>query len=303
MFGINKAANTGSQALGSAVELPYQVARLSFDSKDQYDAYRARHPKFFGNVWTWQMRSGNRPEPFTFLGICDICDAVTNFSVNPRETAHGTFKHQVHWWMGAACERCGIVNRDRLLARLLAENAPANPVVHHLGYFSNLRKWLPTRYRQARFGNFMRTTVEQRDANGIQYDDSAKLPFADGSVDILVVVEVLEQVPNLARALAEMARVVKPGGRTLIGIPWVGQEKFENLIRARVRADGTVEHVQPAAYHRDAASGAEFLRFRAFGWQLLEELKSAGFSAASAEFAYAPVHGYVTLHPVIAATR
>lgn len=49
--------------------------------------------------------------------------------------------------------------------------------------------------------------------------DAGRLPLADGSVGIVVCSEVLEHVPELGLALAEIARVLRPGGSALITTP------------------------------------------------------------------------------------
>src|SRR5262245_33574242 len=45
--------------------------------------------------------------------------------------------------------------------------------------------------------------------------DARRLPFADGSADVVVAGECLEHVPDLPRVIAEVCRVLRPGG-TLI---------------------------------------------------------------------------------------
>jgi SAM-dependent methyltransferase len=49
--------------------------------------------------------------------------------------------------------------------------------------------------------------------------DLTALPFADGSFDACVNIVTLEHVREPAAALAEMARVLKPGGRLLLIVP------------------------------------------------------------------------------------
>jgi SAM-dependent methyltransferase len=49
--------------------------------------------------------------------------------------------------------------------------------------------------------------------------DAARLPLADDSVDTLLALELLEHVPDPVRVVAELARVVKPGGTVLLSVP------------------------------------------------------------------------------------
>jgi|GEM_PF-1142436 len=46
------------------------------------------------------------------------------------------------------------------------------------------------------------------------------LPFADRSFDAVVAAEVIEHIPELDRALSEAARVLRPGGRLVVTVPY-----------------------------------------------------------------------------------
>jgi SAM-dependent methyltransferase len=50
------------------------------------------------------------------------------------------------------------------------------------------------------------------------------LPFADGSFDRVVAAEVLEHLPEDSRAMAELFRVLKPGGLMAVTVPRWGPE-------------------------------------------------------------------------------
>jgi len=50
----------------------------------------------------------------------------------------------------------------------------------------------------------------------LQEGDATALPFVDGSFDIVVCRSSLHHFPDPARAIAEMARVCKPGGRVVV---------------------------------------------------------------------------------------
>jgi ubiquinone/menaquinone biosynthesis C-methylase UbiE len=49
-----------------------------------------------------------------------------------------------------------------------------------------------------------------------RHADATALPFEDASMDVVAVVQVYLFVPDLARAFAELARVLRPGGRAVI---------------------------------------------------------------------------------------
>jgi SAM-dependent methyltransferase len=51
--------------------------------------------------------------------------------------------------------------------------------------------------------------------------DIHELPLADGSVDAIICIAVLEHVRNPFQAVAEMKRVLKPGGRAFVYVPFL----------------------------------------------------------------------------------
>ena len=56
--------------------------------------------------------------------------------------------------------------------------------------------------------------------------DLLGLPVPDASVDRVIAAEVLEHVPDDATAIAEIARVLKPGGRVAVTVPRYGPERI-----------------------------------------------------------------------------
>lgn len=53
------------------------------------------------------------------------------------------------------------------------------------------------------------------------FSDAARLPFCDAAFDGLICLEVLEHVADPARVMTEIARVLKPGGRAWISMPFL----------------------------------------------------------------------------------
>ena len=53
------------------------------------------------------------------------------------------------------------------------------------------------------------------------FADAARLPLASASVDTVLLLEVLEHLQHPARALSEIARVLRPGGKLLLSLPFL----------------------------------------------------------------------------------
>jgi SAM-dependent methyltransferase len=56
--------------------------------------------------------------------------------------------------------------------------------------------------------------------------DLTALPFPDASVDRVMASEVLEHIPDDVTAMAEIARVLRPGGRVAVTVPRFGPERI-----------------------------------------------------------------------------
>ena len=59
---------------------------------------------------------------------------------------------------------------------------------------------------------------------GMVQGDALRLPFADGSFDRVIAAEVLEHIPEDGSAMAELARVLRPGGTIAVTVPRFGPE-------------------------------------------------------------------------------
>jgi SAM-dependent methyltransferase len=76
-------------------------------------------------------------------------------------------------------------------------------------------------YQASLHGRLVRTDLTAEPKDGLDRGlaavcDLTWLPFRDGAFDLVFGVAVLVYLPNLDQALAECARVLKPGGRLLI---------------------------------------------------------------------------------------
>jgi SAM-dependent methyltransferase len=72
-----------------------------------------------------------------------------------------------------------------------------------------------------------------------------RLPFPDGAFDRVVVVDMLEHVPDDAALVAELARVVKPGGRLIVNTPHLKRTLLRRLRHALGQTDEKHGHLRP----------------------------------------------------------
>jgi SAM-dependent methyltransferase len=70
------------------------------------------------------------------------------------------------------------------------------------------------------------TNLPEDSLAGAAVGEMTRLPFADGSFDVVVAAEVVEHIPDLQGALNEAARVLTPGGRFVITVPYRETLKF-----------------------------------------------------------------------------
>ena len=139
--------------------------------------------------------------------LCQLC-GYRGHSFGPFETG-GVAR------MSAICPRCGSLERDRLSKLLLDDLAAANwrgqilhfaPEPHMANLFRSLEQ--------------LDYYTADLDPAGVDFGvDIQCLPFADNSFDYVYCSHVLEHVPDDGRALAELLRILRPGGIALLCVP------------------------------------------------------------------------------------
>lgn len=67
----------------------------------------------------------------------------------------------------------------------------------------------------------------------VMVGDAGMLPFPDGVADLVTCIEVLEHLPTVGPAVAELARVTAPGGRCVVSVPYEPWFRLGNLGRGK----------------------------------------------------------------------
>ena len=67
----------------------------------------------------------------------------------------------------------------------------------------------------------------------------------------------------------------------------------DNLIRARIDDRGGIEYLQPPEFHGDPLTTEGCLCFTHFGWEMLDQVRAAGFADAYAVLFWSASFGYL----------
>jgi glycosyltransferase involved in cell wall biosynthesis/SAM-dependent methyltransferase len=153
------------------------------------------------------------------------------------------------------CSRCGAIVRDRFLHEVIRVVHPWRPG-HRLVETSPR---LGTEYRQAMGASWDYLAIDfDRSAHSAAVaTDIQAMALAASSVDVFATSHVLEHVPDTAAALAEVYRVLRPGGHLVLLVP--------------IQQGRTGVPAEPE-YHGDRT-----LVYHRFGFDLHDRVVAAGF--------------------------
>jgi SAM-dependent methyltransferase len=158
--------------------------------------------------------------------------------------------------LNAQCPDCGSLERDRLAYILLKDRLGTGQMTLHSSPEPALQCWLKsisTSY----------LSIDLEGARAMRAMDLTALPLPDESYTLVYCSNVLEHIPDDARAIGEMRRVLKPGAHAVIIVPVQGETTDEDLAvtdpRERHARYGQSDHV------------------RFYGLDIIHRLNASGF--------------------------
>jgi SAM-dependent methyltransferase len=236
-----------------------------------------------GRAGPWRVRSRVIPP-----------ELVRRWGLNPAQAAALSRKES------SDCAWCGAKLRARRLAEVLLSihpvgdpPAPSRSVaawartaearalrVAEINRIEGLHAFVATLPNLA-FSDFLEGVRPGETVAGIRHEDLTRLTYPDESFDLVLTSETLEHVPDLNRALAEIRRVLRPGGYHLFTIPRL-PGVARTYARRTLAPDGTpIDHDAPIS-HPGGNSG--YPVFTEFGADLPQILQASGFAEVREHF-------------------
>lgn len=227
--------------------------------------------------------------------LCNLCGAMVRIAGG--STTGAANEGDVDFREGVNCTQCGMSARLRSCVSTLGQVAGPADRVYITEQATPLFAWMQGRYANVRGSEFA-PDAERREQmtaylhsiggrGEVEFQDVTRLRMPDASLDAVGCFDVLEHVPDFKAALAEFARVLRPGGALVATFPFT--DAADTIIRASLAPGGITHHLEPE-YHGDPLGGA-VLCFQHFGWDVVLEAKRAGFSRVDMVMPWAPEHG------------
>lgn len=240
----------------------------------------------------------------TYPAWCAGCAAMREFPIEWRgRDAPADFRESL------ACPACRLNARQRAALGLLRERVPdADAHVYATEQCSVAYLWLRRHYRRAhgseyglsgagvdKLGRWLARHGVRED---VVLQDVTALTFPAASQDAIVSFDVLEHVPKFGAALRAFARCLRPGGWLVATAPFIALNPH-TVVRARVGADGSIEHLLPPEMHGDPLSDGVLCYYH-FGWDLIEHCRKAGFADAAWHYSWDPAQALFGMWTLVA---
>jgi SAM-dependent methyltransferase len=232
----------------------------------------------------------------TLRGYCSACNRMTDFIV--RVGVYYAERPSLR--EGLRCRSCGLNNRERLMhfAVLSEVRARLSATTLLLERVTPLYAALSREISSLCGTEFLgvdRTPGQVYSVAGtdVRHESATDLSFASETFDLAVHNDILEHIFDYRAALQETCRVLQHGGVLLFICPFF-ERRESNLVRARLRIDGSIEHLEPPEMHGNPLSKDGILACYHFGWPLFDDLQAAGFADVRIGVLYDPASGFTS---------
>jgi len=269
-----------------------QIARIR--SQSAYIEYKKRNAAQAEMIWLKEKKISDtqRNTSFTIRGFSYPAEKMVDFQVDYLYS-DGI---EINWRERVVCPVTGLNNRLRGSVHLIDFELGLRP--YHDIYIAEqvtpLFTFLKNKFPRLIGSEYLGEDKQPGYINEkqLRHESATALSFEDASLDAYLTFECLEHIPDFKKSFSEAARILRPGGKFMWSVPFADME-YENIIRAFADESGQVHHVLEPEYHGDPVSAEGILCFTHFGWQMLDQVKNAGFDDVYAFVYRSEIFGYL----------
>lgn len=258
---------------------------ISYSSFAEYQMWKAVNVALIAE---WELEDAASEVPgastFTVPGYCAICDAPVEFAANTDfGKVDSTGNVVINWREQLLCPSCHMFNRIRAALHMSIQDfgLSTESDIYITEQFGVVYRWLRGHFKHVMGSEYLYPEKASGFRRfGINHQDVRSLSMSSASLDFILSFDVLEHVPDHRAALHSFGRVLRPGGRLIMTVPF-DINASDTLVRAKLNEDGSIKHFLPIEVHGnplDPVNGS--LCFRRFGWDTLDQLAEAGFREA-----------------------
>ena len=229
-----------------------------------------------------------------FKGYCCVCKANREFILSSNGENFGK-DGLLHWREGLECTGCHLNNRKRAsfhLFELFGKPQTESDIYvteQRSPFYSALLKSYPktigSEYHGTDYSYGKERLIRLDDFRfeKIRNETITALTFEANRFDFIFCFEVFEHLPDYAKGLSECRRCLKDRGKLFLTVPFDPNSQM-NIARAKLRPDGSIEHLLSPEYHSDPEQDGGILAYTNFGWDLLDEMREVGFRKVTGLF-------------------
>jgi 2-polyprenyl-3-methyl-5-hydroxy-6-metoxy-1,4-benzoquinol methylase len=272
-----------------------ELKTISFNSFEVYKNYCSRHYKELTEREIQENSLLKGDEEFYVNGFCYSCGQYVDFKVDYNFSYISNNQRVLNWRERLVCPSCGMNNRVRAAIHFLKEIIKPQPRFsiyiseQNTDLYNRLKKDYPNLIGSEYLGHDI--PWGGNNENGIRNEDITKLSFSDDSFDLALSFEVFDHVSDYKKAFSESFRILKKNGTLLFSVPFNKNSK-KNQVRTQVESTDEITHTLPKEYLGNQLSKQGGLSFYQFGWEVLNDLRAAGFVETETIFVWSKEYGY-----------
>ncbi len=223
-------------------------------------------------------------------GFCDACGGFGPFQFSPIITDKlanewSLNKKEQHAFSSREsmfCVFCGCSYRLRALAKAIVIEAGKNPKqsLKQLISKTDLQEFSIAEINSAgvlhdilRHSKKLTYSEYCPVDKSVEHQDLHNLTYKDNSFDIVLTSDTFEHVPDYEKALGEIYRVLKTGGKHIFTVPMRTDKKTKNRT---VLQNGKPKYIEKKSYH--GSGEPDYLVWNEFGGDFIHILEKVGFS-------------------------